>query len=773
MKESATTTEKKTISGGGRGNLLIVEDSALQAQLLKRFLLREGFGVLIARDGAEGLSMVQDRRPALVISDIIMPRLNGFELCRAIKEDAGLTNIPVILLTSLSESDDVIHGLMARADSFVTKPYHEGFLLQRISHLLDDRRLREQQATGPANTIMFNGTLYTIDSDVRQVVNLLISTYEHAIQQNRDLTKARDDLREFNAKLEGIVKERTFKLKESEAKSRSIVESASEGVIVIDERGAIETFNRGAQRIFGYSPEEIIGRKIKLLIPSSRQEDPDGTLGGLLDMGGEEMIGIDREVEGRRKDGSVFPLELSVNEVQFGGRRLFTGVLRDITDRKLTEERLKYLAHYDAVTGLPNRVLFMDRLNQTLARFPWHSRGAAVAFLDLDRFKPINDSLGHEAGDALLKEVGTRLANCLRTGDTVGRMGGDEFTILLADLARPDDVMGICRNIIASLSAPFVIGGRELFVSASIGVSVFPSDGRDSDTLLKNADAAMYRAKEQGRNNCQLYSPEMNAKASAHLEMQFSLRQALERKQLLLHYQPVVDLQTERIVGMEALIRWQHPDKGLIRPADFIPMAEETGLITPIGEWVLREACRQLKVWQANGLPIDRVSVNLSARQFQQPTLVKMLKGIITESGVAPHTLELELTESIMQHQDKAIRILEELHALGIQIAIDDFGTGYSSMNYLKQLPIQRLKIDRSFVNEITRDSVDAAIVTAVITLAHSLRLKVVAEGVETQPQFELLRSLQCDEMQGYLFSKPLSTSDATARLAASRVGDT
>jgi len=773
VKESATTTEKKTISGGGRGNLLIVEDSALQAQLLKRFLLREGFGVLIARDGAEGLSMVQDRRPALVISDIIMPRLNGFELCRAIKEDAGLTNIPVILLTSLSESDDVIHGLMARADSFVTKPYHEGFLLQRISHLLDDRRLREQQATGPANTIMFNGTLYTIDSDVRQVVNLLISTYEHAIQQNRDLTKARDDLREFNAKLEGIVKERTFKLKESEAKSRSIVESASEGVIVIDERGAIETFNRGAQRIFGYSPEEIIGRKIKLLIPSSRQEDPDGTLGGLLDMGGEEMIGIDREVEGRRKDGSVFPLELSVNEVQFGGRRLFTGVLRDITDRKLTEERLKYLAHYDAVTGLPNRVLFMDRLNQTLARFPWHSRGAAVAFLDLDRFKPINDSLGHEAGDALLKEVGTRLANCLRTGDTVGRMGGDEFTILLADLARPDDVMGICRNIIASLSAPFVIGGRELFVSASIGVSVFPSDGRDSDTLLKNADAAMYRAKEQGRNNCQLYSPEMNAKASAHLEMQFSLRQALERKQLLLHYQPVVDLQAERIVGMEALIRWQHPDKGLIRPADFIPMAEETGLITPIGEWVLREACRQLKVWQANGLPIDRVSVNLSARQFQQPTLVKMLKGIITESGVAPHTLELELTESIMQHQDKAIRILEELHALGIQIAIDDFGTGYSSMNYLKQLPIQRLKIDRSFVNEITRDSVDAAIVTAVITLAHSLRLKVVAEGVETQPQFELLRSLQCDEMQGYLFSKPLSTSDATARLAASRVGDT
>jgi len=765
--------EVESTSTGGRGDLLIVEDSALQAQLLKRILLREGFGVVIARDGAEGLSMVREKRPALVISDIIMPRLNGFELCRAIKEDAGLKNIPVILLTSLSESDDIIHGLMARADSFVTKPYHEGFLLQRITHLLDDRRFRDQQGTGPANTITFNGTLYTIDSDVHQVVNLLISTYEHAIQQNRDLTKARDDLREFNAKLEGIVKERTLKLEESEAKSRSIVESASEGVIVIDDHGAIETFNRGAQRIFGYSPEEIIGQKIKLLIPSSRHEDPDEMLGGILNMGERKMSGIDRVVEGRRKNGSVFPLELSVNEVQFGGRRLFTGVLRDITDRKQTEERLKYLAHYDAVTGLPNRVLFMDRLNQALARFPWHSRGAAVAFLDLDRFKPINDSLGHEAGDALLKEVGARLTNCLRTGDTVGRMGGDEFTILLADLAQPDDVMGICQHIITALSAPFVISGRELFVSASIGVSVFPVDGRDSDTLLKNADAAMYRAKEQGRNNCQLYSPEMNAKASAQLEMQFSLRQALERKQLLLHYQPVVDLQTERIVGMEALIRWQHPDKGLIYPADFIPMAEETGLITPIGEWVLREACWQLKAWQANGLPIDRVSVNLSARQFQQPTLVRMLKEIINDTGVVPYALELELTESLMQHQDKSIRILEELHALGIQIAIDDFGTGYSSMNYLKQLPIQRLKIDRSFVNEITRDPADAAIVTAVITLAHSLRLKVVAEGVETQPQFDLLRSLQCDEMQGYVFSKPLSAGDATARLATSRVGNT
>jgi diguanylate cyclase (GGDEF)-like protein/PAS domain S-box-containing protein len=763
------TMEVESTSAGKRGDLLIVEDSALQAQLLKRVLLRQGFGILIARDGAEGLSMVRDKRPVLVISDIMMPRMNGFELCRAIKEDANLRDIPVILLTSLSESDDVFHGLMARADAFVTKPYHEGFLLQRITHLLDDRRLREQQGAGPANTITFNGTLYTIDSDVHQVVNLLISTYEQAIQHNRELTKARDDLKEFTAKLEGIVKERTFKLEESEAKSRSIVESASDGIIVIDERGTIETYNRGAQRIFGYSPEEVVGQQIKLLMPFSYYEDPEETLGGFLNADGQRMIGIDREVEGQRKDGSRFPLEISVNEVQFVGRRLFTGVLRDITERKLTEERLKYLAHYDSVTGLPNRVLFMDRLNQTLARFPWHSRGAAVAFLDLDRFKPINDSLGHEAGDTLLKEVGARLTKCLRTGDTVGRMGGDEFTIILADLAQPDDVLGICRTIIASLSEPFVIGGRELYVTASIGVSVCPADGRDSDTLLKNADAAMYRAKEQGRNNCQLYSPEMNAKASAHLEMQFNLRQALERQQLLLQYQPVIDLQTSRITGMEALVRWRHPDKGLVHPAEFIPMAEETGLIAAIGEWVLREACGQLKVWQAAGLPVNRVSVNLSARQFQQPTLVGMLKGIMRETGVDPRALELELTESVMQHQDKAIRVLEELHALGVQIAIDDFGTGYSSLNYLKQLPIQRLKIDRSFVNDITSNPVDAAIVTAVVTLAHSLRLKVVAEGVETQSQLELLRLLHCDEMQGYVFSKPLTASDATEQIAAAR----
>lgn len=758
-----------TTSAGDRGDLLIVEDSSVQALMLKRILLREGFGVLIARDGAEGLSMVREKRPDLVISDIIMPGMNGFELCRAIKENASLKSIPVILLTSLSKSDDIIHGLMARADSFVTKPYHEGFLIQRINHLLDDRRLREQRGADPANAISFNGALYPIDSDVHQVVNLLISTYEHAIQQNRDLTKARDDLREFNARLEGIVKERTLKLEESEAKSRSIVESASDGVIVIDERGTIETFNPGAQRIFGSSPEETIGRNVTMLMPSLHHEHTGGDFGTFLQSGEKNVSGVDREVEGRRKDGSAFPLEISVNEVQFGGRRLFTGVLRDITERKQTEERLKYLAHYDSVTGLPNRVLFMDRLSQTLARFPWHSRGAAVAFLDLDRFKPINDTLGHEAGDALLKEVAQRLTNCLRTGDTVGRMGGDEFTIILADLAHPDDVLGLCQTIIASFSAPFVIGGRELFVTASIGVSVFPVDGQDCDTLLKNADAAMYRAKELGRNNCQLYSPDMNAKALSHLEMQSHLRQALERKQLLLHYQPVVDLQTKRIIGMEALVRWQHPEKGLVLPAEFIPMAEETGLIAPIGEWVLWEACRQLKAWQTAGFPINRVSVNLSARQFQQPTLVGMLKGIVHETGIDPHALELEMTESMMQNQDKAIRVLEELHALGIQISIDDFGTGYSSLNYLKRFPIQRLKIDRSFVGDISKDPDDAAIVTAIVTLAHSLRLKVVAEGVETQEQLDFLLALHCDEIQGYLFSRPLSASDATQRLAASR----
>jgi diguanylate cyclase (GGDEF)-like protein/PAS domain S-box-containing protein len=761
--------EMKQTTGSDRGDLLIVEDSAVQALMLKRVLLREGFGVVVARDGAEGLSMVREKRPVLVISDIIMPGMNGFELCRAIKEDASLKNIPVILLTSLSKSDDVIHGLMARADSFVTKPYHEGFLIQRINHLLDDRLLREKQGANPAHSITFNGALYAIDSDVHQVVNLLISTYEHAIQQNRNLTKARDDLREFNARLEGIVKERTFKLEESEAKSRSIVDSASDGVIVIDERGTIEMFNRGAQRIFGSSPEDTIGRNITMLIPSLHHDRHGGDVGTLLQSGENNVRGLDREVEGRRKDGSTFPLEISVNEVQFGGRRLFTGVLRDITERKQTEERLKYLAHYDAVTGLPNRVLFMDRLNQTLARYPWHSRGAAVAFLDLDRFKPINDTLGHEAGDALLKEVAQRLTHCLRAGDTVGRMGGDEFTIILADLAQPDDVLGLCQTIITSLSAPFVIGGRELFVTASIGVSVFPVDGQDCDTLLKNADAAMYRAKEQGRNNCQLYSPDMNAKALTHLEMQSNLRQALERKQLLLHYQPVIDLQTDRIIGMEALVRWQHPEKGLVHPAEFIPMAEETGLIAPIGEWVLREACRQMKAWQTAGLPIQRVSVNLSARQFQQPTLVGMLKGIMHEAGIDPHTLELELTESMMQHQDRAIRVLEELHALGVQIAIDDFGTGYSSLNYLKRFPIQRLKIDRSFVNDITKDPNDAAIVTAIVTLAHSLRLSVVAEGVESQEQLDFLLALHCDEIQGYLFSRPLSASDATQRLATPR----
>ena len=431
--------------------------------------------------------------------------------------------------------------------------------------------------------------------------------------------------------------------------------------------------------------------------------------------------------------------------------------------RKRAEERLSYLAHHDALTNLPNRMLFIDRLGQALSRAPWHKRLAAVLFLDLDHFKRINDTLGHTMGDLLLKEVAKRLAQCSRQGDTVARMGGDEFTIILADIAHAQDVPKVAQKIIDIFSKRFVVGDHEIFITTSVGISLYPDDGEDPEALLKNADAAMYRAKEIGRNTYQYFSIDMNTKASERLALETDLRHALEREEFLVHYQPQVDLNTGQIIGMEALVRWQHPDLGLVPPAKFIPLAEDTGLIAPIGEWVLRTACAQNKAWQTAGLPPIRVGVNLSARQFQCQNLVEMIVRILKETGLDPTYLELELTESVlMQNTEAIIATLCELDAMGINISIDDFGTGYSSLSYLKRFPINRLKIDQSFVRDITTDPDDAAIVTAIITLAHSLKLKVIAEAVETEEQLAFLRSLNCDEMQGYLFSRPLPMDEAT-----------
>ncbi len=468
----------------------------------------------------------------------------------------------------------------------------------------------------------------------------------------------------------------------------------------------------------------------------------------------------------RKRDGTIITVEITWNHIIYNGKDAVLVLAHDITQRKLAEERLTFLAHHDGLTDLPNRPLFMDRLNQALARVKWHQRLVAVLFLDLDHFKRINDSLGHDMGDLLLKAVAERLSSCVRAGDTVARIGGDEFTIVLADVAQAEDVPKVGQKIIDTISRPFSLMGQEFFITISMGISIFPNDGQDAQILVKNAYAAMYRAKEQGRNHYQYYSPAMNVRTLERLALESNLRHALARKELLLYYQPRVDLETGRITGVEALLRWQYPDLGLVSPSQFVPLAEETGLIIPIGEWVLRTACAQNKLWQSMGLSPVRVAVNLSARQFEQRNLVETIGRVIKETGLDPNYLELELTEGlIMKNPEITIATLRSLHEMGIQVSIDDFGTGYSSLSYLKRFPIHALKIDQSFVRDIIIDPDGTVIVTAIILLAHSLKLKVIAEGVETQDQLDFVRSLKCHEIQGYFFSKPLPSEEMTRLL--------
>ena len=449
----------------------------------------------------------------------------------------------------------------------------------------------------------------------------------------------------------------------------------------------------------------------------------------------------------------------------------YIGTLAEITDRiaveeslRRNEERLQYIAHHDQVTGLPNRVLFHSHLRRAIAEAQRSGRMAAILFLDLDRFKTINDSLGHEIGDQVLREVSARLSACIRKSDLVARFGGDEFVILLEDLRELKDIAHIAEKILRSLPPPIAIPPHVLHVTTSIGIALVPADGEDVDGLMKAADVAMYRAKEQGRNNFQFYTPDMNFRAGELLMLETELRKAIDEDQLVLHYQPQVHMASGTLVGMEALVRWRHPEQGMVSPGDFIPLAEDSGLILPIGVWVLRTACAQNRAWQEMGLPPIRVSVNISARQFRQIELVRTVERILAETGLDPAWLELEITESsIMYDIEAVIQILQELNAMGVRLAIDDFGTGYSSLSYLKRLPVSTLKIDQSFVRDITTDHNDAAIATSVIALARSMGLEVIAEGVEAPEQMAFLQQKGCYRGQGYYFSRPLAVEEFTA----------
>jgi diguanylate cyclase (GGDEF)-like protein/PAS domain S-box-containing protein len=547
----------------------------------------------------------------------------------------------------------------------------------------------------------------------------------------------------------------------------SVVEHTADAVIITDHRGAIEYVNPAFEDITGYRREEAVGRTPALI--KSGRHDPDffRELWETIRAGQ-----VYRNVLiNRRKDGSVYYEEKTITPLrgEDGSITHFVSTAKDITERMQTQERLQYLAYHDVLTELPNRMLLMDRLEHALARVRWTGRQLAVLFLDLDRFKVINDTLGHDFGDRLLQVMAARLRGCVREGDTVARVSGDEFAILLEDLASTEDVVLVARKILDTFAQPFEVFQRELFITTSIGIAVHPADGEDASLLLKHADTAMYRAKEHGRNNYQFYSADMGAKAVEMLALETGLRRALEREELTLHFQPTYDLRSRRIVSAEALLRWRHSELGLVYPVDFIALLEETGLIVPVGEWVLQAACAVARRWQRSGRPSIRVSVNLSAGQFNSPQLVEKVAGALEASGLPSELLELEITESmLMKHAQQTIDTLTALGAMGVRFAIDDFGTGYSSLSYLKRFPIHTLKIDRSFVRDVPDDADGTAIIQTIVVMAHNLKLQVVAEGVETEQQAGFLRANGCDAVQGYLYSRALPADEFARLLDAS-----
>lgn len=690
------------------GTVLIVEDDEDIALLERRSLEKAGYAVVSTTAAEDAMNHLRQGGIDLIILDYLLPGgLTGLHFYEEMKR-AGY-RLPVIMVTALSDEATIIKALRAGVRDFVNKSMeYLSYLPEAVGRAL--AQVRAEQALAQS------------EEALKRTASLLLST----------------------------------------------LEATADGLLVVDRRQKITRFNMRFVEMWRI-PKEVLATgdgEEAIAFVLEQLINPEEFIGKIKEMSSKplaESHDILRFKDGRVIERFSKPQMLDGNPV---GR---VWSFHDITERKEAEERLLHVAHHDALTGLPNRTLLQDRLSQMLAQAKRTGRLVALLFLDLDRFKAINDSLGHVIGDKLLQAVAERLTGCVRESDTVARWGGDEFTIVLTNIHHPLNAAMIAKKILDALSMPFHLG-PELYITGSIGITLFPSHAEDVDTLFRNADAAMYQAKEHGKNSYEFYTAEMNDAAIERLAMENKLRHALQRKELSLHYQPQVDLHSGSIVGVEALARWKTQDNEWISPAKFIPIAEETGLIGPIGEQVLEVACAQNRAWQEAGLAPIRVVVNLSGRQFKDKDLIGTVRRILTETGLSPVYLGLELTESvIMQNADVTISTLQELTKMGIQISVDDFGTGYSSLSYLKRFPLHILKIDPSFVREITSHAADAAIATSIITLAHSLKLNVMAEGVETKNQLLFLRDLGCDEMQGYYFSKPLPAEEMTLLLKEGR----
>ena len=688
--------------------------NSLGEQLVRSF--GQDYAIEMASSGEEALELLLELETdgveiPLIISDQIMPRMKGDQLLTQIH---ALYPKPLkIMLTGQVDTEAIVNTVnAAKLYRYITKPWDETDLILTVKEAL--RRYTQEQ----------------------------------------QLAKQNQTLRQMNEELE-----------KSLALLKATFESTADGILVIDSNGRVGNFNHKFVEIWNIPDSIVVTKNSDRALEYALEQltNPDSFLSNI------------REMDTQSTPASYELLELKNNKIIecYSQPQWFEGEsvgkvwsFRDITERKQAEEYVRHQARHDFLTGLSNRVQFNERLSEVLATAQQTENLLAVLFIDLDRFKLVNDTLGHAIGDLLLQVVVERLTGCLRSGDLIARWGGDEFTLLLPKISCPDDASAIAQRILKSLNPGFNIEGHHIHITGSIGIAVYPQDGQDAETLIKNADAALYRAKEGGRNDFQRYMVNINSQACELLALESSLHQALERQELIIYYQPQVNTVTGEITQMEALVRWQHPELGLLAPGVFIPLAEENGLILNIGEWVLKTACAQNKAWQAMGRSHLCVGVNLSARQLQQPTLPEKVTDILVQTGLEARYLELEITETAaLQNVELTKASLTELHQMGVQIALDDFGTGYSSLSYLRQFPFNTLKIDQSFVRDLLTNPKDAEIVTAIVALGQGLNLKVVAEGVETESLKDRLLSIGCELMQGYFFSRPLPPEDATRLL--------
>lgn len=694
--------------------VLVVDDDIAIRLLARESLEIFGYTVEEAEDGLEALAAFKKTRPDLVLLDVEMPNLDGYQTCAQLRTLPYGKTLPILIVTGLDDVGSIERAYEAGATDFTHKPINWTILGHRVRYMLRTNELTDELARSQASLAY-----------AQRLAQL--GNWEWHLDSNR--------------------------VHWSEEIYRIL--GVAPGSLPMNLAAFLQMVH----------DKDRVSVKAKLVETLKKGQSNDTTFQVLRADGAERIISEHTEAV-CNEQGRIVRL---------------LGTLQDVTERKQAEAQIRHLAYFDSLTGLANRQSFYERVTQAFTLAKRYKRQMAVLFLDLDDFKRVNDTLGHGVGDLLLKSVADRLRTTLRDADgvtrtnlqssnhEVARLGGDEFMIMLAEINHAEDAAVVARRILETLREPLTLAGHNVFVTPSIGIAVFPHDGEEVDTLFKNADTAMYHAKRSGKNAYQFYDDSMNRAASERLALENALRFALDNDEFSLHYQPQLDLCSGAIVGVEALLRWYNPDLGAVSPADFIPLAEETGLIIPIGAWVLKTACAQAKAWQTQGLKPLRVAVNLSVRQFMQPDLTDLVSRSLAETGLSASYLELELTESLlMQDVEQAIKTMDTLKTMGVRLAIDDFGTGYSSLNYLRRFPIDQLKIDGSFVQDITSDPNNAAIALAVVSMAHSLKLRVVAEGVETPSQEAFLRSKLCDGIQGFYISRPLPPQELVTLLQES-----